>query len=55
VLELHTMPPTLLQLNPVLKSVFTTLCWFGSKKILDGIKAWGRRRGFDADKSLRLN
>src|SRR5229473_146677 len=55
VLELHTMPPTLLQLNPVLKGVFTTLCWFGSKKILDGIKAWGRRRGFDADKSLRLN
>src|SRR5881296_2848443 len=55
VLELHTMPPTLLQLNPALKAIFTTLCWFGSKKILDGIKAWGRRRGFDADKSLRLN
>jgi radical SAM superfamily enzyme YgiQ (UPF0313 family) len=55
VLELHTMPPTLIQLNPVLKGVFTTLCWFGSKKILDGIKAWGRTRGFDADKSLRLN
>jgi len=55
VLELHTMPPTLIQLNPALKAIFTTLCWFGSKKILDGIKAWGRTRGFDADKSLRLN
>jgi len=49
------MPPTLIQLNPALKAIFTTLFWFGSKKILDGIKAWGRSRGFDADKSLRLN
>ena len=55
VLELHTMPPTLMKLNPVLKSMFTFLCWFGSKKILDGIKAWGRSLGFDADKSLRVN
>ena len=55
VLELHTMPPTLMKLNPLFKSVFTTLCWFGSKKILDGVKAWGRRLGFDADKSLRVN
>lgn len=55
VLELHTLPPTLMKLNPVFKSVFTALCWFGSKKILDGIKAWGRSLGFDADKSLRVN
>ena len=55
VLELHTMPPTLIKLNPVFKSLFTTLCWFGSKKILDSIKAWGRTMGFDADKSMRLN
>lgn len=55
VLELHTMPPTLMKLNPVLKGVFTMLCWFGSKTILDGIKSWGRSMGFDADKSLRLN
>ncbi len=55
VLELHTMPPTLMKLNPVFKSVFTALCWFGSKKILDGIKAWGRSLGYDADKSLRVN
>ncbi len=55
VLELHTMPPTLMKLNPAFKAIFTTLCWFGSKKILDGIKAWGRSLGFDADKSLRLN
>src|SRR5437879_4717896 len=43
VLELHTMPPTLLQLNPVLKGIFAALCGFGSKKILGGIKGWGRR------------
>ncbi len=55
VLELHTLPPTLMKLNPALKSIFTALCWFGSKKILDGIKAWGRSLGFDADKSLRVN
>jgi len=54
VLELHTMPPTLMKLNPVLKSIFTMLCWFGSQKILDAIKAWGRAMGYDADKSLRL-
>src|SRR6059036_756070 len=55
VLELHNMPPTLMKLNPVLKRVFTMLCWFGSKKILEGIESWGRRRGFDAQKSLRLS
>lgn len=54
VLELHTMPASLMKLNPVFKSVFTALCWFGSKKILDSIKAWGRRMGYDADKSLRV-
>ncbi len=54
VLELHAMPPTLMKLNPVLKSLFTMLCWFGSQKILDAIKAWGRGMGYDADKSLRL-
>jgi radical SAM superfamily enzyme YgiQ (UPF0313 family) len=55
VLELHSMPPTLMKLNPAFKAIFTTLCWFGSKKILDSIKAWGRSLGYDADKSLRLN
>ncbi len=54
VLELHAMPPTLMKLNPVFKSVFTMLCWFGSQKILDAIKAWGRSMGYDADMSLRL-
>ena len=42
------------ELNPVLKSIFTMLCWFGFQKILDAIKAWGRAMGYDADKSLRL-
>src|SRR5881296_1455053 len=54
VLELHSMPPTLMKLNPAFKSIFTMLCWFGSQKILDAIKAWGRTMGYDADKSLRL-
>src|SRR6266571_3062201 len=55
VLELHSMPPTLMKLNPAFKAIFTTLCWFGSKKILDSIKAWGLSLGYDADNSLRLN
>jgi hypothetical protein len=41
-------------LNPMLKSLFTMLCWFGSQKILDAIKTWGRGMGYDADKSLRI-
>src|SRR2546428_10522190 len=55
VLELHSMPPTLMKLRPAFKAIFTALCGFGSKKILDSIKAWGRSLGYDADKSLRLN
>src|SRR2546427_12990697 len=54
VLELHTMPPTLLQLNPGFKGVFTTSCCSASRRIFAGFRPWDGGRGCAADKTLRL-
>src|SRR5216117_2590998 len=51
VLELHTMPPTLIQLNPALKAIFTTrariesaMAFTAVDAIADSIRARGLRR-----------
>ena len=53
-IELNNLPPKLIKLNPPLKLAFKLIAKFGAWAVINYIKWFAKRKGFDVDKFMRV-